>query len=403
MFANNTGFMWENGPQFRAMNVFAEHRYYGTSMPYGNDSFSSLNKVGYLTTEQALADFANNIEYIKRKYKCPDSPVILFGGSYGGMLATWMRIKYPHLSIGALAGSAPIFQFPGIYNCSLYTERLTKDYTEYSPSCSESIRKSWSSIRKKAETPEGRNFLSRTFNVCEEEQFKDKDDVDKLITYLIAAYDSMSMTDYPNPADFLQPLPAYPIKEACKFLNEPNSQGENLIKRVYSAISIFYNYTGQVPCTTFVPNEMDRGWGIQACSEMVMPICSNGVTDMFEPAPFDLEEYSRDCFDKYGVRPDRYLAIREWGGRDIQDIRNIIFSNGERDPWSLGGVFGSDRTVRYDNSVHIINIPHACHHEDLRGTGKNDPQLLRDVRRQEVRVIGDWIRDYRQTLRDTHF
>lgn len=35
MFANNTGFMWENAKQFKAMVLFAEHRYYGESIPYG--------------------------------------------------------------------------------------------------------------------------------------------------------------------------------------------------------------------------------------------------------------------------------------------------------------------------------------------------------------------------------
>src|ERR1043166_3571963 len=36
MFANNTGFMWDNAKDFKAMVVFAEHRYYGVSLPYGN-------------------------------------------------------------------------------------------------------------------------------------------------------------------------------------------------------------------------------------------------------------------------------------------------------------------------------------------------------------------------------
>lgn len=57
--------------------------------------------LGYLTSEQALADYAELISYIKSTTPgASNSPVIVFGGSYGGMLAAWMRIKYPHIIKG---------------------------------------------------------------------------------------------------------------------------------------------------------------------------------------------------------------------------------------------------------------------------------------------------------------
>ena len=68
-----------------------------------NQNASVLN---YLTAEQALADFAEMIKHIKQTVPgAANSPVIVIGGSYGGMLATWMRLKYPSLVLGYEQGN----------------------------------------------------------------------------------------------------------------------------------------------------------------------------------------------------------------------------------------------------------------------------------------------------------
>ena len=55
------GFMWDIAPSYGAMLVFVEHRYYGQSLPFGDDSFKDLDHLQFLTSTQALADFATFI------------------------------------------------------------------------------------------------------------------------------------------------------------------------------------------------------------------------------------------------------------------------------------------------------------------------------------------------------
>uniref|UniRef100_A0A8R1EH01 Lysosomal Pro-X carboxypeptidase n=2 Tax=Caenorhabditis japonica TaxID=281687 RepID=A0A8R1EH01_CAEJA len=105
-FVTATGIMFDLAPQFNASIIFAEHRFYGKTMPFGNDSYATLANVGYLTSEQALADYAELLTDLKRdnntlgKTFPANTRVISFGGSYGGMLSAWFRQKYPHLVQG---------------------------------------------------------------------------------------------------------------------------------------------------------------------------------------------------------------------------------------------------------------------------------------------------------------
>jgi lysosomal Pro-X carboxypeptidase len=83
--------------ELNGLVVYAEHRYFGESWPFDKSIAFTAPYDSYLTLEQVMMDYVEFIKYIKYSYEAEDCPVIVFGGSYGGMLAAWLRMKFPHM------------------------------------------------------------------------------------------------------------------------------------------------------------------------------------------------------------------------------------------------------------------------------------------------------------------
>lgn len=82
MFYSNTGFMFELAQKWGALVIFAEHRYYGESLPFGKDSFTNKN-MQFLTVEQALADYAELLTWFKEQNpQFAQAPILSFGGTF---------------------------------------------------------------------------------------------------------------------------------------------------------------------------------------------------------------------------------------------------------------------------------------------------------------------------------
>ena len=75
LYVNHTGLMWETAEDAGALMVFAEHRYYGESLPFGD---ATRDRMGYLTAEQALADYAALIFDLKARLNATAAPVVAF-------------------------------------------------------------------------------------------------------------------------------------------------------------------------------------------------------------------------------------------------------------------------------------------------------------------------------------
>lgn len=151
LFYNNSGALFTLASRLGARLLFAEHRYYGSSLPFGAASFTPAN-LSLLSVEQALADYAALLLALPAELGCrsarpsvdPSRPLcdtVLFGGSYGGMLAAWHRVRYPHLSLGAVASGAPVDFYDGVQ--SRFAAAVNRTFAVYGgkgPGCSSALQ-----------------------------------------------------------------------------------------------------------------------------------------------------------------------------------------------------------------------------------------------------------------------
>ncbi|XP_010034183.2 lysosomal Pro-X carboxypeptidase [Eucalyptus grandis] len=384
---HGVGFLIDNAAQFRALSVYIEHRFYGESIPYGltlDKALSDPNVRGYFSSAQALADYAEILVYLKHKLNAKDSPIIVIGGSYGGMLASWFRLKYPHVALGALASSAPILYFLDVTPQGAYDSVVAKDFLEASFSCHQTIRLSWEEIDRVASEPHGLTKLSNTFKTCRPLQSSSQ-----LKDHLIDVY--RSNAQYNDP--FVRP-----VKATCNAIDGASPRND-ILKKIFAGLVANY---GNLPCYVNPPStpssQTDLGWSWQTCSEMVMPI---GITEntMFQPEPFDLNSYNNDCKRSYGITPRPHWITTYYGGHDIKLVlhrfaSNIIFSNGLQDPYSSGGVLKN-----ISDTVVAVYTAKGSHCLDILPATKADPDWLVKQRKIEIEIIQKWIATYHADLR----
>ena len=393
LFVTNTGYIDTLAKTQQALVVFAEHRYFGTSLPFGNSSYSDPNNLKYLSPHQALADYAQLISYLRSQYGVP---VIAWGGSYGGMLAAWIRIKFPHLVDGAIASSAPIFHFNGTVDPNQFNTIVTQHFSTIGgPECPAVIKTAFDFLVAMKSKRQTYFELQTIFNTCED--IITENDVLEIMNWLANAFTYMAMTDYSGPSNFLNPMPAYPVAVACSYIINivDITDYTEVFPAVIAGANVYYNSSAQTTCNELNldvnSNLGDEGWDYLACTTLNMPIGSNGVTDMFWYAPWDQGSVDSQCLQTWGEATQVNYA-QVWYGTSLnttyilRHATNILFSSGSLDPWQSGAV-----QTNYNPNLVVFTMEGAAHHSELRAPASTDLPSVIAGRGVIAQTIQYWV------------
>lgn len=333
------------------------------------------------------------------------------------MLATWLRMKFPETFFGAIASSAPIIYFKDATSEYGFGEVTTRAFEQAEETCPARAQKSMEILQTyiDSDCTYAYEYLHKTFDTCD--PIESKQEAQKLQELVTGAFFYLAMINYPYPTEFLQPVPAWPVGVSCSrlfhgkaeetevFLSErrlEHSKSDHTLEHLYleslkKAIDVYYNYNGDAGCLDLnggSEGHLDAaGWWVMACNEMVMPMSFGTDKDMFLEEKFNYEEFSKSCEQRFGTVPQYDFAMDFFGGknpkREFMYASNIVFVNGDLDPWSAGSI-----TEEINEWTEVINIPEGAHHLDLRLPNKDDPQSVTDARNRIIEVLKQWERDF---------
>lgn len=405
-FWGSNGFMIEHlAPKWGALLVFGEERYYGKSLPFGAKSLTDPANAVYLSTEQVLADYAELLQHLKATIPgAQNCPVVSFGGSYGGTLTTYFRLKYPTAVIGGLAASAPIGYYDNANWAKNGVDQFTwidivnKVYREAAPGCLDRLQTIVRRIKEAGATARGRAALAKTFHVCDEAVLGKEPEF-----FFTDAIETIPQEDYPYA---IGSLPAWPVNATCETVLKvvDGDSDSDLLAAAAKVTDMYYGYDaaklkkcisgeGQGGIPGGGPGPAAWGaWSYQSCTETLHAFSGRGVRNF----TFSLDEAKAQCRGFFGVQPDPARPMRYVGGYGIAEgltgISNVIWSNGLLDPWHGGGFLSISGAAQAAGN-HVFHMPQGAHHLDLRGPHPDDPPQVTATRLAEEMIIRQWILD----------
>lgn len=390
-----------------------EHRYYGESYPKFSQENNDKNIVSespvtnenlvYLNSRQAAADLAHFIHttfLVSPQKSFPtardddDSTipiVILFGGSYPGVLAAFARSLYPHIVSAAVSSSAPV---QAVLDFSAYHTHVGQVLNDTDPRCfnlvstgHEMIKEQLTQYTATRSSSDGEAVarLARQFHLCNATALTSNVRNQQLWLGDGVLYFGTQEND-PS----CQDSPYCNIPKKCEALTAryeyEMEQDENatIASATVAALAFLATYPSSIgmpeDCVEldwegtiqFIADPLRgqedglRSWLWQTCTEFgFYQTCERSGCPFavgFHPLEQDLEV----CERAFGVDAltvaKAVQATNEWSGGWRMDATRILSVTGTIDPWSEMAMQNPSRHYNVTALPVVYQVPGASHH-----------------------------------------
>lgn len=398
-------YMYTLAQEHNALLMNVEHRYYGESYPTPDMSTDSLKK--YLSSTQALADLARIIGAVKSELGSESSRVITVGGSYPGNLAAWFRLKYPAVSHGSVASSAPLIAQT---NFPEYMEVVGQSLVHFSGQlcydAMEAAAQHVATLYSGGAGTAGWTTLETDFKTCSAMQTQA--DLAVLLSDLMG--NVQGTIQYNNEHNGVAN-----VTDICATMTSGMQSGTGVAPDPQSAYANFVTLSAQyreangqecedaswsatLDWLTPIakdPSNAARPWTYQTCNEFGYFQTADSPHQPFHAwKPLNLAFYAAMCyegFDHWTAPPQDGWVNEQYGGIDIQ-ATNVAFSAGTIDPWHALGVTNyTTSNPPLQASEEPVYILGTAHCNDLYAPASSDPASLTAAREEIAANVAKWL------------
>ncbi|KAF4662481.1 hypothetical protein FOL47_006216 [Perkinsus chesapeaki] len=347
--------------------VILEHRYSGSSFPTSDVSAPKLKQL--LTIHQTVEDCPTILPHRKEHLNAPNLKIILFGDSYPGALAAWVRQKHPAQFVGAVSSSSAFdVQLALEKYSTIEADDLSNKNLGGSEACLEKVVKAHKTFGDWLGSADKGRQLERKFKLCKNQLEARSNQIalyssqieswsDRLLGIFVQENDPECKEVYCN------------IERVCKRLGETEDP--------LDAVASVYLVNNPVPAG--------------ACRLVEWPFLMKRLTDPHNKSGERMREFvycrgfaqrqpcteknncpwlrtddvlkqaitACEAFDISEEKLKKYVAEvqTEYGGKELSGATNILSINGGADPWISASITEDKVGVRALVGGRRIYIP----------------------------------------------